>query len=295
MVMIVVCCEVPKRRLNTEREQMEFVFQLLTLAGVIPLICFASHAHYLFVAAITDAFYATGIVIYYGIFYYVHLSLLKITYEGVDERTPVHRDDQTTENDQPITIQIDDQQSPIQPTDNDKEVALFNYKAMMIASLVFFVTLCYQILITTLYVFLPINQSVESLPSHLFSILQVASALLVSLLAYKIVFGIEETPSLSAMSSAIRDFLLKKKDENCDLRDKRNWDTLDEEEKITHLLHELCDNMAIRAKLANQQQLLQQQSPQEQPPQEQPPKEMMQLQKQPLEPSDQQDEHETHC
>ena len=46
MVMIVVCC-VQKQSPNTQREQMEFVFQLLTLAGVIPLICLASHAHYL--------------------------------------------------------------------------------------------------------------------------------------------------------------------------------------------------------------------------------------------------------
>ena len=83
MVMIVVCC-VQKQGLNTQREQMEFVFQLLTLAGVLPLTFIASHAHYLLVAAITDAFYATDIGIYYGIFYYVHLSLLKRTYEGVD-------------------------------------------------------------------------------------------------------------------------------------------------------------------------------------------------------------------
>ena len=82
IVTVMVCC-VQKQKyscLNTQREQMEqmeFVFQLLTLAGVVPLICLASHAHYLLVAAITDAFYATGIGIYYGIFYYVHLSLLK--------------------------------------------------------------------------------------------------------------------------------------------------------------------------------------------------------------------------
>jgi len=49
------------------------------------------------------------------------------------------------------------------------------------------------------------------------------------------------------MSSAIRDFLLKKKDENCDLGDKWNWDTLDEEKKLTRLLHELYDSMTIYA------------------------------------------------
>ena len=275
MVMIMVCC-VQKQKyscLNIQCEKMKVVFQLLILAGVVPLICLASHAHYLFIAAITDPLYATGIGIYYGVFYFVHLSLLKKAYEGVDQRTPVHGDDQTTKNNQPPTVELDDKHIQIQPTDNE-EVAIFNYKALMIVSLVFFVTVCYQILITTFYVFLPINQSVENLPSRLFSILQVASALLVSLLAYKIVFGIRDTTSLSVMSGAIRDFLLKK-DENCDLRDKRNWDTLDEKKKLTRLLHELYDSMIIRAKLVNQQQ----------PPQEQPPQET----------SDEREQHETQC
>ena len=92
------------------------------------------------------------------------------------------------------------------------------------------------------------------------------------------------------MSSAIRDFLLKKKDENCNLHDKRNWDTLDEKKKLTRLLHELYDSMIIRAKLVNLLQL----------PQEQLSQEMVQLQKRPLElvqqqTSDHQDQHDTQC
>ena len=59
--------------------------------------------------------------------------------------------------------------------------------------LVFFVTICYQILMTMFYIFIPINNSVENVPSRLFLILQVASALLVSLLAYKITFGLRDT------------------------------------------------------------------------------------------------------
>ena len=287
MVLIMACC-VQKQEyscLNIKYEKMKVVFQLLMLAGVIPLICLASHAHYLFIAAITDPLYATGIGIYYGVFYFVHLSVLKKAYEGVDQRTPVHPDDQTTKNNQPSTVELDDKHTPIQPTDNE-EVAHFNYKAMVIVSLVFFVTVCYQILITTFFTYLPINHSVENVPSRLFLILQLASALLVSLLAYKIVFSIQATPSLSVMSSAIRDFLLKKKDENCDLRDKRNWDTLDEKKKLTRLLHELYDSMIIRAMLVNQQH----------PPLEKSLQEMLQQQ---LELVQQQtsarEQHETHC
>lgn len=144
----------------------------------------------------------------------------KKKHEGVDRRIPVHRD--TTKNDQCITVQIDDPPSPIQQRSYTSQLQSNGDS--------FFGSLCHDLLPDTDNVLcLPINQSVENLPSRIFSILRVASALLVSLLAYKIVFVIQDTPSLSVMSSAIRDFLLKKKDENCDLDDKRNWDTLDEE------------------------------------------------------------------
>ena len=233
------CCQNDKLScLKKKINKKKIVFLLLLFAGVVPLLCLASHAHYIFIAAITDPFYATGIGIYYGIFYYVHLSLLKRTYEGVDQLSQVQTTDRST--------------TP-QHTESE-DVAPFNCKAMICVFVVFFVTVCYQILITTFYVFLPINHSVENVPSRIFLILQVASAILLSLLAYKIAFGLRETPSLSAMSSAIRNFLLKKWDKNSNLRNKRNWDCLDEDKKLTHLLHELYDSMIIRVKPVNQQQ-----------------------------------------
>ena len=219
------------------KNPMEFVFLLLLFAGVVPLLCLASHVHYIFIAAITDPFYATGIGIYYGIFYYFHLSFLTQIYEGVDQYAP----NVDHHNDEQARAQQDNQNI-------EEYVAHFNYKAMICVFVVLFVTVCYQILITMFYVFLPINHSVENVPSRLFLILQVASALLVSLLAYKIAFGLRETPSLSAMSSAIRNFLLIKgqfetKDEKtkkqCHVYNKMNWDTLDEDTKLTFLLPKL--------------------------------------------------------
>ena len=268
MVMIVSgCCQNNELScLKKYVNKKEIVFVLLLLAGVVPLLCLASHAHYIFIAAITDPFYATGIGIYYGIFYYVHLSLLKRTYEGVDQRTQVQTTDKHTDS---------------------EDVAPFNCKAMICVFVVLFVTVCYQILITTFYVFIPINNSVENVPSRIFLILQVASAILLSLLAYKIAFGLRETPSLSAISSAIRNFLLKKKDENSNLRNKRNWDTLDEDKKLTRLLCELYDSRIIRGTPANQQQ----QPPQEQSPHEQETIDLQQLGQQQT--SDQQDQQQT--
>ena len=255
LVMIMVChcvvCRCIKHEQSCLKEklsQMEFVFLLLLFAGVVPLLCLASHVHYIFIAAITDPFYATGIGIYYGIFYYFHLSFLTQIYEGVDQCAPNVQ--QTSV--QQVDHRNDEQARAQQDNQNIEEyVAHFNYKAMICVFVVFLVTVCYQILITTFYVFLPINHSVENVPSRLFLILQVASALLVSLLAYKIAFGLRETPTLSAISSAIRKFLLKefktedkKTNKQCHVYNKMNWDTLDEDTKLTFLLPKLWSQQA---------------------------------------------------
>ena len=284
MIMVMTiwgCCQDNELScLKKKVNKKEIVFLLLLLAVVVPLLCLASHAHYIFIAAITDPFYATGIGIYYGIFYYVHLSLLKRTYEGVDQLSQVQTTDQST------TLQQGDQHT------DSEDVAPFNCKAMICVFVVFFVTVCYQILITTFYVFLPINHSVENVPSRIFLILQAASAILLSLLAYKIAFGLRETPSLSAISSAIRNFLLKKKDENSNLRNKRNWDTLDEDKKLTHLLYELYESMINQATPVNQQQQSQQEQPlQDQSQHAQEMIELRQLEQQQT--SDQQDQQQT--
>ena len=50
---------------------------MLKLAGVVPLLSLASHAHYIIIAWITDPLHATGIGINYAIFYVIHLVVLK--------------------------------------------------------------------------------------------------------------------------------------------------------------------------------------------------------------------------
>ena len=52
-------------------------FLFLKLAGVVPLLVLASHAHYIIIAWITDPIYATGVGINYAIFYVIHLVALK--------------------------------------------------------------------------------------------------------------------------------------------------------------------------------------------------------------------------
>ena len=60
--------------------QMEFVFLLLLFAGVVPLLCLASHTHYIFIAAITDPFYAIGIGIYWFVSLWFSWSLFVTRY-----------------------------------------------------------------------------------------------------------------------------------------------------------------------------------------------------------------------
>ena len=49
--------------------------------GFAALVCFASHAHYIAIAFITDTVYASSVGIYYGITVFVHFILLKHAYK----------------------------------------------------------------------------------------------------------------------------------------------------------------------------------------------------------------------
>ena len=60
-------------------------FLFLKLAGMVPLLVRASHAHYTIIAWITDSLYATGIGINYAIFYVIYLVEFKHTYIGIKE------------------------------------------------------------------------------------------------------------------------------------------------------------------------------------------------------------------
>ena len=53
---------------------------LMILFGIAPLLCLASHAHYIAIAWITDPVYAGAIGIYYGIIIFMHFFLLKHAY-----------------------------------------------------------------------------------------------------------------------------------------------------------------------------------------------------------------------
>ena len=55
-------------------------FVCLSLAGLAPFLCVASHAHFILIAWITDPTYASGIGVFYGILFFVYFLTFKFVY-----------------------------------------------------------------------------------------------------------------------------------------------------------------------------------------------------------------------
>ena len=70
-----LCCDSPVLPLKDE-----YKYLVLILFGIAPLLCLASHAHYIAIAWITDPVYSGAIGIYYGILIFMWFFLLKQAY-----------------------------------------------------------------------------------------------------------------------------------------------------------------------------------------------------------------------
>ena len=143
------------------------LFVLLAAAGTVPeLLCLASHAHYIIIAWILDPIYATGIGIYYSIFYVMHLAVLKQTYKGAYKKT--------------VSINM-------------------AVRAMLV---VYAGTVIFQMLVTVFVVYIPINNAIENTPTRLSTIIQGVATLFLGLITYKII--ITDPKKTSTVKSAIR-------------------------------------------------------------------------------------------
>ena len=171
---------------------------LLRILFKVPLLCFASHAHYILIAWITDPFYATSIGIYYGVCYIIHLLLFKRIYKQVDYLA-----------------------------NNCNCKVLCSFGA---ATGVFIIAFLYQALITVFIVFLPINNAIEDIPSRLFIAIQSAGALLLGYLAYQAILGKE---SLSVIIGAVRKMI---KVQPTFYTESTEWKKLENKEKLAKVL-----------------------------------------------------------
>ena len=213
---------------------------LLTLVevGMVPLLCFASHAHYILIAWITDPFYATSVGIYYGICYIIHLLLFKRIFKEVYYLTNNRNKDLTNNRNKDLTNNHNEDLT----NNHNKDLTNNRYCkvrcvqshpllwAFVAAVGVFFIVLSYQILITVFIVFLPINNAIENTPSRIFIAIQSAGALLLGFLAYQIIVGKE---SLSIIIGAIRKVI---KMQPTFYTGSTEWKMLENEEKFAKVL-----------------------------------------------------------
>ena len=124
----------------------------LTVAGAVPLLCLAAHAHYILIAWIADPLYAAGIGIYYAIFWIMNLIVLKQTFIGADKYFSKRK--------------------------CCKYHMIFAVWAVLWA---------YEALIIYYILNIPINNSIEKAPDRLLTIIQSVGTLFLGLIAWKII------------------------------------------------------------------------------------------------------------
>ena len=200
------CCCIKQVRAKT------VIFLLLKLAGVVPLLSVAAHAHYIIIAWITDSFYATGVGINYAIFYVIHLVMLKQSCK----RTKQCYDSWTKSRDTRWKV-------------------CFGCFVVLGVFAVWFVSLSLQVLITVFIVYTPINHSIEDTPTKLLTITQGIIVLVVGLIAWKVIVDPRSKGTLSAISGALRK-AIKKKDSKCELKSDEEWVKLDDDGKLAEVL-----------------------------------------------------------
>ena len=192
---------------NMKQNEHKQSFLFLTLAGVTPLLCLASHASYIAIAWLTDTLFAAGIGLDYGIWYIFHLLVFKQIYKGVDTYTC---------------------------NKNEKKAVKFNCIALCAVLGAWVVTVSSQVLISVFIATIPINNSTET-TSRLFIILQSVGALVLVLIAYKF---IANQKGMAILSGALRNLVKEQEPPIQRLYTKSyNWNELDDEEKLAVILH----------------------------------------------------------
>ena len=130
----------------------------LGLAGLAPVVCIASHAHFILIAWITDPVYAYGIGVFYAIMFFVYFFTFKFLYYifykyGCGCYTK---------------------------SDNSK----FDYVTLILPLLLGVLLTGFFVMIACFVVLIPINEAIESAPRQVSVIYQGIIVILTALLAY---------------------------------------------------------------------------------------------------------------
>ena len=191
----------------------KYTFLFLKLAGVVPLLSLASHAHYILIAWITDPLYATGIKINYVVFYVIHLLVLKQSCKS-------------TCYDLLVKCKSADSGTGCK--------ALFGCIAVLAVFAVWLVSLSLQVLVTAFFVYIPINYSIEDTSSKLLTIIQGVVVLILGLIVWKVIVDPRGKEPLAIISGALHK-VIKRKGSERELKSGSDWVGLDDEEKLAEV------------------------------------------------------------
>ena len=172
IILLVTCwcadkCKLCVKRGEGGERHKYYIFLLLKLTGVVPLLVLAAHAHYIIIAWITDSLYATGVGINYAIFYVIHLVVLKKSCKR--------------------TIQCYNKCQKESCQKESCRKVLYGCFVVLAVPSVWVVSLSFQVLVTAFFVYIPINHSIEETPSSLLTIIQGTGAVFLGLIAWKVV------------------------------------------------------------------------------------------------------------
>jgi len=158
VVLIAPCCLEEDKKFNA-----------LAAAGFAPLLCLASHTHYIAIAWITDPTYAGAIGLYYGAIIFMQFIVLQRIYAAFDSRW--------NEGNSGLTC-----------------------CAVVIVFLMLLFVFVYQILIIVTFITIPIKSSIENTPTRLYTFLQGITALFAGLITYKVFYSPEEKKTIFPLS-----------------------------------------------------------------------------------------------
>ena len=132
------------------------VNECMVLFSVSVVACtFTNHSLYITIAFINDPYHATGVTIYYSMFIFIYLVVLKKV----------------------LTFYLKER--------NFKSNGQFKLKCAISVAFMFLVVLGLQILCTYLYIYIPIKDAIDDIPHQLQSLLQLLTTFLVGLITYK--------------------------------------------------------------------------------------------------------------
>ena len=148
IVLVIISISVYKRRSNSSR--LNSVLESMVSFSVSVVACtFTNHSLYITIAFINDPYHATGVTIYYAMFMFIYLVVLKKV----------------------LVLCFKKRKS--------KCCTILSVASM------FVVILGLQILCTFLYIYIPIKDAIDDIPHQLQSLLQLLTTFFVGLITYK--------------------------------------------------------------------------------------------------------------